>query len=139
MRPLLLIAGALLLLAAPSALAQTEPFTGKVLGTTFEARYDVSSAGRKVCVDARKVRDKSEGVGELRLKIIGFPTQVFTNPDLKRESCFGDRDFADAIRDAKRIEARVYDIQGKSIANGRLKQPNDNGRRDRHPRVKPPG
>jgi hypothetical protein len=129
--------GVFLVLAAPTiAWAKTQPFTGRVVGTTFEATYDVSAAGRKVCVSARKVRDRSAGVGELRLKIVGFPSKVFTDPDPGNETCLSDRDFADAVRDTKSIEARVYDIQDRPIANGRLKQRNDNGRRDRHPHVK---
>lgn len=40
---------------------------------TWTIRDGISADGKKVCVEARKVRDRSEGVGELRLKIIGFP------------------------------------------------------------------
>ena len=129
-RPVYVVGPALNVISSPRSLPS-------VIGTVFVPFRSVPDTFWKVCVSARRVRDRSAGVGELRLKIVGFPTKVFTDPDPGSETCLNDRDFADAVRDTKSIEARVYDVRDKPIANGRLKQPKDNGRRDGHPDVKP--
>jgi hypothetical protein len=123
--PALLVAASGLVLAG-GAEARTPSFIGVVSGTAFSATYEVAAEGGKVCVAATKVRNRGEvGVDKLRLKISGTPARHLVNPTRRREDCERDRSFADSVRDAKRIEAKVFDTEGNAIASGRLKVPHD--------------